>query len=127
MAGDYSKDAAGVVKIKLPLARAMEDGTWVQEWEIKTDGAVAAVPADELARLGVAMSRPEFQVEPVRRSENCFVLRVVMLADAGQGRFLSNAYEMLRYFDEHFARILSIEGLPRSNWTPFREWPTTPA
>ncbi|NBD07715.1 MULTISPECIES: hypothetical protein [Corallococcus] len=124
MVDDYSKASADVVKVKFPLAREMGDGRRLQEWEVKTDGAVAAISTDELARLGGAMSRPDFEVELVRRAEDLFVLRVVMLEDARQGRFLFDAYAMLRYFDEHCARILSIEGLPRSSWTPFREWPT---
>ncbi|RKH61224.1 hypothetical protein [Corallococcus llansteffanensis] len=123
MADDYAKAFANIVKVVFPEVRAQADGTWIEEWEIKTAGPVKLVSADDLVRLGQAMSQADFQVEAVQRSEDLFVLRVVMFADAKQGRFLSNCYVMLRLFDEHLAPIAFVQGQPRMNWTPFRKWP----
>ncbi|MCY1044143.1 hypothetical protein OV208_22690 [Corallococcus sp. bb12-1] len=122
---DYSKDAANIVKVVFPEAKAQEDGTWVQEWRIRTVGAVNLVSDDDLARLGQSLSQPDFWVQPVRSpAGDSFVLRVVMFSDAKQGRFLLHSYGMLRFFDEHFARIAFVEDRPRNDWSALRAWPS---
>ncbi|RKH45240.1 hypothetical protein [Corallococcus sicarius] len=124
MVDDYSKAFADIVKVVFPQARAQADGTWIEEWELKTAGPVKLVSADDLARLGRAMSQADFQVEAVQRSEDLFVLKVVMFADAKQGRFLWNSYGMLQIFDEHLAPIAFVQGQPRKSWVCLRNRPS---